>query len=457
MPIGDLLPEIVVLLGAVGCLLMALALPLRAQTAGALLAIACCLAAVMLAWRAPAGAHASFAGHLMIDEATRIGRLTVLTITAAAAALAPSWFEGDRRHGEYYALLLLATLAAMLLAATTDIAMLLVTVLFGSACAYVLAAYHRAWAPSVEAGMRLFLIGAVSNTLMALGTVLVLGMAGHTSFTALAAMPAIAPLTGIGIALIMLGLLFELGAPPAHAWVPDVTQHAPLPSVAFLTIAPKVAAAIALARLLGAMPDAGAAAAPAMLALSVIAMTGGNLLALVQRDARRLIGWSSIAQAGYALIAMTAIGRDATAMAALLSFLIAYAVSNLAVLAVIAHWRGRTTAVELAGMGRQMPISAAVLIAALFSLVGIPPLAGFVGKFGLFRLALDNGQVWLAIAGIANSALSLAAYARLFVPIVFGTARSEALTLGRAPAMVVAITGAGLLVVAALAASLLAR
>ena len=258
-----------------------------------------------------------------------------------------------------------------------------------------------------------------------IGVVLVMGIAGGTDYTILAAMPR-DPLAVTGLALVVLGLLFKIGAVPAHAWVPDVAEGAPVPAAAFLTTVPKVAAAVALYRLVEVVPDGAAPLRPLIAGVAAATMTLGNLCALGQEDLRRLIGWSSVSQTGYALMAVAVAG----ALPALLSFLAVYAIANVMALAVVAEFRGRTEIAAWRGLGRSHPLAVAALTLAFLSFVGIPPLAGFLGKFALFAATLEGGLWWLALAAVANTVISLWYYLRVLGPALLSHPVEDAATLG---------------------------
>ncbi|MBN1239364.1 MAG: NADH-quinone oxidoreductase subunit N, partial [Gammaproteobacteria bacterium] len=366
----------------------------------------------------------------------------------------------DRRHGEFYAVMLLGALGAMLMAGAMDTMQLVLGVLLSSVTGYTLAGFHRASPLSVEAGMKFFLIGALTNALLLIGVVLLFGLLGGTSYEAMAAMLAERPgstglLAGLGLAVV--GVAFKLAAVPAHAWMPDVAEGAPAPSAAFLTVVPKIGAALALARLLDLFPDEAIPWRPLVATLAVASMTLGNLAAFWQQDVRRLIGWSSVSQSGYALIAVTLIGLSAQAVPALLFFLAGYAAANLAAFGVVTELRGRTALDDYRGLASARPVAAAVLIVAFLSLVGIPPLAGFVGKLMLFVAAIDAGYAWLAVVAVANTVASLFYYARVIAPMYFDAPSRPVATLGRAALVAMLAAGALVVVLGAGADALLSR
>lgn len=443
MPVGDLAPEIAVLIAAVAALLVAMFVPQRRQAVCAAVALAGLAVAMLFATGQLDARRLTFQGTFALDGATGWARLLILGATALVVGLCPRWFARDRRHGEVYAVLLFSALGAMAIAGAADLMELVMGVLLSSITGYTLAAYHRSWPISVEAGMKYFLVGALANALMVTGAVLVMGMTGTTDYSTLSQARLHDPLTLGGVMLVLTGLLFKIGAVPAHPWIPDVAEGAPAPAAAFLTVVPKIAAAVALARFVGLFPEAGSLHL-LVAVLSAVTMTLGNLAAFWQEDVRRLIGWSSVAQAGYALMAVSVVGTVPEATAALVAFVAAYAAANLAAFATVAHLRGRTALSDYQGLMRCRPAAATALAVAFLSLVGIPPLAGFFGKFVLFVATIEGGFAWLAVVGIANSVLSLFFYLRVIAPMVFAQPEGEVQVLDRASGVVM-IASAGAL------------
>lgn len=434
MPLSDVLPEIAVVLTAVIALLTASFVPDRWQWLGAPLAFLGLLAAIALCTGQLAGpARLTFSGVWALDGASIWGRILILLATALAVVLTPEWLSRDRRHGEYYAMILLSALGAMLLAGAADTLQLVVGVLLSSVTGYTLAAYHRDWALSVEAGMKYFLIGALTNTLLMIGVTLLFGLHGSTNYVALAGgLASSAPqgITLLALAVVVVGLAFKLAAAPAHAWMPDVAEGSPPPAAAFLTVVPKIGAAIALARLLELFPAEAVPWRALLATLAAATMTLGNLGALWQNDVRRLLGWSSVSQSGYALMAVTVLGLSEKALPALLFFLAGYALANIAAFAFVTQLRGRTDIEHYRGLAGQRPWSAAALVASLLSLTGIPPMAGFVGKLMLFLATIDAGYTWLAVVAVINTLVSLVYYLRVLGPMYFDDAPAPVAVLG---------------------------
>lgn len=422
MPIGDIVPEIAILLTAVAILLVATFTAQDRQWFGAPIALIGLTIAGFFCALQVGTDRLTFSGVWAIDGASIWARLMILGATAFTVLMSPAWFKSDRRHGEFYTLLLLAALGAMALAGSADLLQLIMGMLLSSVTGYTLAAYHRDWPLSVEAGMKYFLIGALANTVLILGVTLMFGLLGSSGYAEIAsALPSrtTSPLLMLGLGLVIVALAFKLGAVPAHAWMPDVAEGAPAPAAAFLTIVPKIGAAIALARLISLFPPEVFAIRPLVAGLSVATMTLGNLAALWQEDVRRLVGWSSVSQSGYALMAICVIGLDDRALPSLLYFLIGYTIANLAAFAVVVYLRGRTSLSDYRGVGRQRPWAALTLILSFLSLVGVPPLVGFVGKLMLFISTIEAGYSWLAAVAVANTVISLFYYLRVIGPMYF--------------------------------------
>lgn len=436
MPVGDLAGEIAVVVGAAIVVVLSISAPRRHQGAAAVVALVTCgTAAALVAGSMAADPQVlTFQGTWSLDHVAGTAELIVLAVTALTVSLSPEWLRSDARHGEWYALLLFSAAGAMAIASATDTLELMMGVLLSSVTGYVLASYHRRSALSVEAGAKYFLVGALANTALLAGVTVLFGLTGTTGYAAMAGPLADAPSrTGLvaAVALVTVGLAFKIGAVPAHAWVPDVAQGAPAPASAFLTVAPKVAGVVALARILAVLPDGAVGWRPAAALLAAVTMTVGNLAALGQDDVRRLLGWSSVSQAGYALMAVAVVGRTDQAVPALLVFLAAYAAAQMAAFGVVAELRGRTALDHYRGLAAARPLLAVALVVAFLSFVGVPPLAGFTGKLLLFAAAIDGGYAWLAGVAVANTVLSLFYYLRVIAPVAFDRAPAPVPLLGR--------------------------
>jgi NADH-quinone oxidoreductase subunit N len=450
--VGDVLPEIALVVGGVVVLLYALVAGADRQVGSALLAlVATAIATVLTILVVADPQRVTFFGTYARDGSALWGKLIVLAATAATIGLSIPWFRRDPRHGEYYTLLVFSSLGAVLLAGATDLKEFIVAMLLSSATGFVLAAYHRRSSPSAEAAIKYYLIGALANSAMLFGVALLFGLAGGTTLEALdTGLPGgIASVVGVG--LVIIGLAFKIGAVPAYMWVPDVAQGAPAPVAAFVTAVPKVGGFIFLARFVLALPDGAIGWEVLVAVLATLTMTLGNLACLWQDDLRRLLGWSAVSQTGYGLMAIVAIGQSDLAVPALLFFLLAYVPANLAAFGVVVELRGRTAIADYAGMARARPLLAGALATSFLSFIGVPPLSGFVAKLLLFLVAIEVGYTWLAIVAAINTVISIFYYVRVMAPAYFGELASPVSVLGR-PAATATLAAAGALIVTGIAA-----
>jgi len=440
---------VVLLAGAVVVLLFALAAPRRLQHWAALLALVAVAATAAVSLPMLGGSElVVFFDTYAADDVAVWSKLVILVVTALTIGLSCEWFRTDARQGEYYALLLMSALGAILLAGSADLMELVLALLLSSITGYLLCAYHRASARSVEGGMKYFLLGAVTNSALLYGVMLFFGLGGTTALVGLrdslsgAGTVTLVAATG----LVMLGLAFKLGAVPAHAWVPDIADGAPAPVAAFVTAAPKVAALVAVGRIALTLPADAVGWRPLLALMAAATMTLGNLAALWQDDVRRLLGWSAVSQSGYGLMAIVALERSDLAVSALLFFVVAYALANLAAFGVVVELRGAARLEAYRGLGRDHPWLAATLLVALLSFVGIPPLPGFVAKLTLFSAVIDAGYGWLAVLAVANTVVSLVYYLRLVGPAYLEPSAAPLPALGHTAAAATFVAGAALVI-----------
>lgn len=421
MDVGHLAPEIALVIGAVVVILTAAFTGRDHQWITTPLALVAVVASAgtSLGLVVTADQELTFDGTWALDGATQGAELIIAAVTGVCLLLSAEWFRTDARRGEYPAVVLFSATGAMLLAGAADTMELVVGMLLVSVAGYTLAAYHRNSPAALEAGIKYFLIGALTNTLLLGGVVILYGTVGTTTYAGTAAaLPGADQVAVIAaVVCIAVGLAFEIGAVPAHVWLPDVAQAAPAPSAAFLTVAPKIGAVIALARIMSIVPDDLVGWRPLVALLAATTMTLGNLVALWQDDLRRLLGWSSVSQAGYALMAVVVIDRADLALSSLVFFLAGYAAATVAAFAVVTELRGRTAIESYRGLGTARPWLAVALTVSLLSLVGVPPFGGFVGKLTLFAATIDGGYAWLAAVAVANTVISLFYYLRVIAPM----------------------------------------
>ena len=437
MPLGDITPALSLVLGAAAILLVVLFVPRRLQWLGAPLALATLLTAFLLTVRLQlyATPKLSFSNTWALDDLTAWSSYAIIGTTAFVVSLSPGWFSSDRRHGEWYVMLLFAALGALLMAGAADLMQLMVAMLLSSVSGYTLASYHRASKICAEAGAKYYFLGALANPMMFMGIVLLYGLAGDTDYQVLAttfhAGGSSRLALAAGFALVLVGLFFKLGAVPAHPWVPDVAEGSPAPAAAFLTTAPKIAALAAIVRLVWLLPDELLAWRWLVAVIAALTMGLGNLAAFGQEDVRRLLGWSSVSQVGYGLMAVVAAGRAPLAAPALILFFIAYALGNLAAFGVVISLRGRTKLNDFKGLYKRRPWHAAIMTLAFLSLTGIPPLIGFSAKFSLFTAAMKAGFTWLALFAVINTVVSLFYYLRVIAAMYLAHSDSHVALLDR--------------------------
>lgn len=458
MPVGDIVPEVILLAGAVAVLLLAVFTPRSWQWATTPAALAVLVAAALATWRQLDGTQQlTFFDTWALDGVATLGKLLVLASAALVSAMSWEWLRTDQRAGEYQSLLLFATLGGVMLVAAADVMELTLGLLLSSATGYMLAGYHRNAKESAEAAIKYYLLGALASATFLFGVILLFGLTGSTTYPAIAEMVGAADAVGLvaAAALLTVGLAFKAGAVPAHAWVPDVADGAPIPSAAFLLVVPKIGGVIAIARISMALLDGDIGWRALVALLAAATMTLGNLAALWQDDVRRLLGWSAVSQTGYALMAPVALGRSDLAIPSMLLFLAAYAAATIAAFGAVAELRGLRDRADYAGLAKTRPWLLAALVVAFLSMVGIPPLAGFAGKFALFAATIDAGYAWLALVAVVNSVTSLYYYVRVLGPAYFEAPTRPLPVLGQATAVVTAVATVAVVMIGVAAEPLL--
>jgi NADH-quinone oxidoreductase subunit N len=332
-------------------------------------------------------------------------------------------------RGEYYSLLLFSVTGMMLMAQAADLIVVFLALELLSIPLYVLAAFARPRADSEEAGLKYFLLGAFATGFVVYGITLIYGATGSTSLSGIMAALSAGPLgtsgllLTIGAALVLVGFGFKVAAVPFHMWTPDVYQGAPTPVTAFMAVGAKAAGFAALLRIFAsALPSLGADLTPVLWGLAAVTMFTGNVIAIAQTNIKRMLAYSSIAHAGYILMALVAFGNPAVAadsVASALFYLLAYALTSFGSWAVVISLerpdaKGLEIA-DFAGLGRKRPFMATAMTIFMLSLTGMPPTLGLVGKFFLFRTAIEGGFIWLAVIGVLTSLISAYYYLRVVV------------------------------------------
>jgi len=412
-------PEVILSAGAMAAIIAG-AWTRRAQPALGL-AWATVLAAAAALLRAPVPAPTDvFFGLIVCDPFSLAFRWIALGVTALVVLIsgASSRDVEPGRRGEYFGLVLLIGVGLMLMAEANHLLMAYVALELVSLNSYLLVGFVHDQR-SAEAGLKYLLIGALSSGLMLFGMSLLFGLTGELSFPGLLAAArgmADAPpaALSISVALMFAGLAFKVSMVPFHLWTPDAYEGAPLPIAALLSVGPKAAGLALLLRVVAVLDPVWHVCAPWVWGLTIITMTLGNVVALVQTNIKRLLAYSTIGQVGYLLIGVTVAGP--TAQDALVVYLVAYLFMNLGLFAcaqAVVEETGSESLEAFAGLGRRSPGLALLCALFLLSLAGLPPLLGFFGKFLLFGAAVKAGQAGLAIAGIANSAIALYYYVNI--------------------------------------------
>jgi NADH-quinone oxidoreductase subunit N len=439
-------------------------------------------ALMILALLGPAGAAAwalalvlsdvrgfAFANSAVLDNASFFFFFLFAGITAAIVLSSQDY---ARRFGDYeaefYALVLFASAAMLLLSASRDLILIFVALELTSISQYIMAALLKD-ERSTEAGVKYLLLGATASAVILYGMAYLFGVTGTTRLVAPPGEPSIAAVIAergddmraalvLSTVFLISGLAFKMAVVPFQMWVPDVYEGAPAPVAAFLSVASKAAAfAVVLRIFFEGLPD-GAIRDDWSVIFAVVAavsMTLGNLFALVQTNIKRLLGYSSIAQAGYFLVGLAAVSAAdhglSLGASSVLFFLAAYAVTNLGAFIVVIVISGRTGSDQIAdyaGLGRRAPLLAAALAFALVSLTGIPPTAGFIAKIYIFNAAVESDLVWLVIIAVLNSVVSAFYYLRIAGIMFLGEPTSlESVTPSASVKLALAVSIAGIVVV----------
>jgi NADH-quinone oxidoreductase subunit N len=368
-----------------------------------------------------------FSGMVVLDGFSVFLNALLLISGVLGVAVSYSYVKGmGLERGEYYSLLLFSIIGMMLMVQAADLIVVFIALELLSIPLYVLAAFNRTQAESEEAGIKYFLLGAFSTGFVVYGIALVFGATGTTSIYQImqaAAQGAPALLLSVGAALILVGFGFKVAAVPFHMWTPDVYQGAPTAVTAFMAAGAKIAGFAALLRVFSvAFQSLAVDMTPILWGLAAVTMVVGNLIAISQTNIKRLLAYSSIAHAGYILMAFVPYGNPdvmPVSISAGLFYLVAYALTSFGAWAVVialekAEGKGLEIS-DYAGLGRKYPALAAAMTVFMLSFIGFPPTIGLVGKFYLFRAAIDGGFIGLAIIGVVTSLISAYYYLRVVV------------------------------------------
>jgi NADH-quinone oxidoreductase subunit N len=377
------------------------------------------LAVAVLLLASPRSAVGIFSGNLVVDPFAVYFNLSFLLSAALAVLLAFRFFDVEGSEpGEVYSLMPLTIVGMMVAVSSADLITTYVAFELFAIPSYILAGIFKKDRRSGEAGIKYFFLGTLSSAIMLLGMALVFGLSGETHYAAISAFLGVtaSPIALAGMVLFFAGLFFKAALVPFHMWAPDVYEGAPTPLVVFLSTAPKAAVFALLVRLIAGPFSRYEIQWNAVFQIvAVITMFWGNIAALLQKNIKRLMAYSSIAHAGYLAIGLAAWGEPARWT--ILFYVVVYVIMNTAAfgLALLVR-KGQTFGEDvndLRGLARKSPLAAASLVVLLLSLTGIPPTAGFMGKYFLFAAAVGKGMYLLVVAGALNSVISLFYYFRI--------------------------------------------
>jgi NADH-quinone oxidoreductase subunit N len=369
-----------------------------------------------------------FYGTISVDTFSVFFHVVVLLIALVVILISLDYLEVQRiRAGEYYGLILFGTVGMMLMSSAVELVLIFIALEISSISTYILAGMRRRAAESAESSLKYFLLGSFATAFFLYGVALVFGATGTTNVYGIAHYLQGQPstLAYLAVGLMFVGLGFKVASAPFHVWTPDVYEGAPAPVVALMSTGPKAAAFAVLLRVLFATNAPGWFW---MLWVSAaLSMTIGNIGALVQQNVKRLLAYSSIAHAGYILVAFAA-GKQ-VGISAVIFYAASYAAMNVGAFAVVSHFASAgekyVTLDDYAGLGRRSPLLAAILTIFLLSLIGIPATGGFFAKFYVFSAALQSNLVGLTIIGVINSAIAAYYYLRVIVYMYMREEREE--------------------------------
>src|SRR3989454_5124268 len=418
-------PEAIVVVAALAVLTIALTTR-RALVLGPIVAVLGVAVAIGAVVMLPSHANL-FGGMLVISPLNSLFKIICLALALATVPLVSSE-KALPNPGEYIAVLLLGSVGLMLLVGSEELLMIFIGLELLGLSLYVLAAFDKADVHSAEAGLKYFLFGSTASAFTLFGISLIYGLSGTTALAAIGqklTTASVQPLLAVGIVMTLIGFAFKIAAAPFHLWAPDAYQGAPVPSAAFIASGSKVAAFVVLGKivLVGFGPMRGSADwhamvagwSPVLAALAALSILVGNLVALAQTNVRRLLAYSAVAHAGYTLLGIAAGGRDG--FSATLFYTTVYAITLIGTFGVVGLVRRQTGGDDFSnfsGLWTRSPLLAGCMAIFMLSLAGIPPLAGFFGKFYLFSAALrasgNHGLLWLVVLALFGSLISLYYY-----------------------------------------------
>src|SRR3954465_5599122 len=388
-----------------------------------------------------------FFGMIKVDAFSVFFHFVVTAITAVVILASYEYMEVQKiRAGEYYGLILFGAVGMCLMSSAVELVLIFIALEISSISTYILAGFRRRAAISSESSVKYFLLGSFATAFFLYGVALMFGATGSTSIDRISAAMADYAGTGhgpllayLGVALMFVGLGFKVAAAPFHVWTPDVYEGAPSPVVGFMSTAPKAAVFAVLLRIIF---EAHAPGGPWLIwVAAALSMTIGNIAALVQDNVKRLLAYSSIAHAGYLLIAFASVPLNG--IPAAMFYTASYAAMNVGAFAVVGHFAGAgeryVTLEDYSGLGKRSPALAAIFTMFLLSLIGIPAFGGFFAKFYVFSSAVQQNLIGLLLIGVVNSAIAAYYYLRIIVVMYMREPREEAPVAAIPPGLGIAL------------------
>ncbi len=429
-----ILPELVLsIFGIVVMILDPLVDEEKSQKTLGLIAFLGTLAGLAASWYTAQSPGLAFSNTIRVDSFSIFFTVLVIAIAAVVILSSFEYMAVQRiRAGEYYALILFGVVGMVLMSSAIELVLIFIGLEISSISTYILAGFRRNEASSSESSLKYFLLGSFATAFFLYGVALMFGATGSTNIDLIAQKLQSGPvevLVYAAMALMFVGLGFKVAAAPFHIWTPDVYEGAPAPIVGFMSTAPKAAAFAVLLRVVFSINAPGRFWF--LWVAAALSMTLGNVGALVQTNVKRLLAYSSIAHAGYLLVAfaMTTPENSALGISAAMFYAASYAAMNVGAFAVVSHFANAgeryVTLEDYEGLGRTSPLLAATLTIFLLSLIGIPITGGFFAKFYVFSAALRANLIWLTLIGVLNSAIGAYYYLRIIVVMYMREARAE--------------------------------
>ena len=421
-----ILPEVLLTITGVLLMLIEPVMPagMNRKLMGYLALLGVLAALIASVWQLGLPPGTAYYGTVQTDAFSVFFHVLICSIVLVALLIALDVFDaGKEKPAEYFPLVVFGAVGMCLMSSAVELLLVFISLEISSIATYILAAIRKRTGKSPEAGLKYFLLGSFATAFFLYGIALTFGATGTTNISEVAAAltdSATPGFAGLAVAMVLIGLGFKVSAAPFQVWTPDVYEGAPSPVVALMSTGPKVAAFAVLLRILfSAYPQLHLHWELLLWIMAALSMTVGNLGALRQQSVKRMMAYSSIAHAGYTLVAFTAVSSEG--IAAAMFYTATYAAMNVGAFAVISHAGGYddrlVSVADYRGLAYRSPLLGGALAFFLLSLIGIPFTGGFFGKFYVFTAALHSGEVWLAVIGLVNSGVAAYYYLRLLMSV----------------------------------------